>query len=221
MWGTPYGQPVTVSFWWKSSLTGTFCLTIKGGGYTYNASYTYSTAASWQYFTLTVPPPPNGATFFPNADSLFVGFAAYWVNNTSGVWVAGNSWGVTGGINFLVNNGAYIRLTGVQLEKGTLATPFEVRPYAVELQLCQRYYWAMPSGATVKMSPDSNTSTSRYYSSFFPVTMRASPTPTATVSTGGPGANYGTGPTTFGWAVTGVATGTSIDISLMTASAEL
>jgi hypothetical protein len=154
MWGTSYGQPITVSFWWKSSLTGNFCLTLKGGGYCYNASYTYSTAASWQYFTITVPPPPNGATFFPSADNLFVGFAAYWVNNTSGVWVAGNSWGVTGGVNFLVNNGAYIRLTGVQLEKGSVATPFEVRPYGVELALCQRYY---EKSYNVDVAPGTNT----------------------------------------------------------------
>jgi hypothetical protein len=176
MWGTPYGQPITVSFWWKSSLTGNFCFTLKGGGYCYNASYTYSTAASWQYFTITVPPPPNGATFFPSADNLFVGFAAYWVNTTSGVWVAGNSWGVTGGVNFLVNNGAYIRLTGVQLEKGSVATPFEVRPYATELALCQRYMFQMIYQDTAPCYQ--RTSVLGLFTIRFPVTMRSAVNPT-------------------------------------------
>jgi len=200
------GQPVTVSFWYRIpvNFTGTWTavvvwsasvdtrLTDSGVSYTVAGSLALTNTTSWTYASFQAFVPPT-------AQSL----ALQLISTGSTV------------------NGATFQVTGVQLEKGSVATPFEVRPYATELALCQRYYWAHQGGGTVKMSPDSNNSSNRFFSSFFPVTMRASPTPTATVSTGGPGANYGTTATMYGWQVSGVAATTSVDISAMTASAEL
>jgi hypothetical protein len=200
------GQPATVSFWYRIpvSFSGTWSaslvwsaaadtkLTDVGVSYTSAASITLTNTTAWTYASFT--------TFVPLAAQAL---AVQFVTASSGV------------------NGAQFQVTGVQLEKGSVATPFEVRPFATELALCQRYYWAHQGGTGLKMSPDSTNSTSRYFSSFLPVTMRASPTPTATVSTGGPGTNYGTSATMYGWQVSGVATTTSVDISVMTASAEL
>jgi hypothetical protein len=69
---------------------------------------------------------------------------------TAGSWVSGNKYdGVSGQTNFFATTGNIIHITGVQLEKGLVATPFEVRPYATELALCQRYYEQSYSIGTV------------------------------------------------------------------------
>ena len=199
-------QPVTVSFWyriptsftsqWTAELVWNTSVDIKQQDISVSSTsagnLVLTNTTAWTYGTFIGFVPPT-------AQALTVRFLSY--NN--------------------VVNGAQLQFTGVQLEKGTVATPFEVRPYAIELQLCQRYYWAHQGGTTVKMLVDGTNSANRFYSTSLPVTMRASPTPTATVSSGGPGSNYGASPTMFGWQVSGVATATSIDISAMTANAEL
>jgi hypothetical protein len=89
----------------------------------------------------------------------------------------------TGATNILATAGNYIEFTGVQLEKGTVATPFEVRPYATELQLCQRYYYIVTSavnpGYTVLCQGSFIGSTTVAQCLMnFPVTMRAITSPT-------------------------------------------
>ena len=69
------------------------------------------------------------------------------VLTTPNVWSAGNFKGPTGQVNLMATNGATLYITGVQLEKGTVATPFERRPYGTELALCQRYYQILISAA--------------------------------------------------------------------------
>jgi len=64
---------------------------------------------------------------------------------TPGVWQAGDKVRVSGATNFVSTNGATLYITGIQLEKGTIATPFEFRPYDVELQLCKRYFQKLPN----------------------------------------------------------------------------
>ncbi len=59
---------------------------------------------------------------------------------TANTWTTANTVGVTSGYNIYATLNNYIEFTGLQLEKGTIPTPFEFRPYCFELQLCQRYY---------------------------------------------------------------------------------
>jgi len=223
-WGTSLGVPVTLSFWFKSNLSGYTSASIRNKT-AYNWSWTspqltYSTAGVWQYYTMTVPPPPNGSAWGSGnasfAEVIINGFQAG-VSTTG--WNNSTSMGYSGQI-FPSTSGNYVAFTGVQLEKGTIATPFEVRPYATELALCQRYYWAHQGGGSVKMLPDYSASTGRFFATSLPVTMRGTPTPTATVSSG-TGSNYGCTVTMYGWQVSGVTSTTSVDISAMTASAEL
>ena len=157
-WGTPYGSPVTVSFWYRSTTPGNHYFNISNGGFS-SETYLYSVifpvnTSAWQYYTFTIPPPPNGSSWpTTNATGLKLVFMLRGVNVPAGKFASDFSWqAVTGSgsgfkgfipagnvVNFYGQPGS-IDLTGVQLEKGTVATPFEFRPYATELALCQRYY---------------------------------------------------------------------------------
>jgi hypothetical protein len=143
-WGTPYGSPITISYWFKSSATGTFSYGIRNAGpftIAYTGFFTYANAGVWQYISYTVSPPPTGYAWQTgNLAAIEVHVGGTFQGTVSPVgWNAGSNFGISGGANWYSTNG-YVAFTGVQLEKGTVATPFEVRPYATELQLCQRYY---------------------------------------------------------------------------------
>jgi hypothetical protein len=150
-WGTAYGSPVSASFWFKTNapIGSIFALTLRnynsGPGtsyYCYNDRFATSAVNTWQYFTFQIPPPPSTSTWFAgSAGSLELDIGAYTNGLASGTgWVNGNSIGLSDGTNWPATLNNYVAFTGVQLEKGSVATPFEVRPYGVELALCQRYY---------------------------------------------------------------------------------
>ena len=91
---------------------------------------------------------------------------------TAGAWVSSNNVGATGQTNLISTNGATWQITGVQLEEGSVATPFEHRQYGQELALCQRYYYKH-NGNWGNAYTSSN-STSLGFT--FKATMRAQPT---------------------------------------------
>jgi hypothetical protein len=143
-WGTADAQPITVSFWVRSSIAGTYGLGFRNGGgnHSYIAEYTINAANTWEYKTITVPGPTSG-TF--NADNS-IGISVFWdlgtgstLSKASGSWAAGSEIGLTGGTKLIETSGATFYLTGVQVETGTTATPFERRHYGQELSLCFRY----------------------------------------------------------------------------------
>jgi hypothetical protein len=143
-WGTANAAVVTLSFWVRSSLTGTF-----GGAFqnsaadrSYPFSYTISAANTWEQKTITVAGDTSGTWLTTNGIGiqLVIGLgsgATY--SGTANTWAAGNLRTVTGATSVVGTNGATFYITGVQLEKGTVATSFDWRPYTTELQLCQRY----------------------------------------------------------------------------------
>jgi hypothetical protein len=144
-WGTSFGSPVTFSFWVKASITGNYTFHIISAGidYSYLAPYTVVNPNTWEYKTLTIPPPPNGSTWGTGANGWgFFQFRFVQPSASSGTtgWQAGVLQKLYGTVNLVDIQGATWAVTGVQLEKGTVATPFEFRPYATELALCQRYY---------------------------------------------------------------------------------
>jgi len=158
MWGTSFGQPVTVSFWMRSNIANGSIIPINfrnsATNYSYNAPVTVTNGGGWQYATFTVPPPPNGSTWASdNTACVYLGLGAVHAtlySSTPNTWQASNYMGVPGYTPWWTQAGNYIEFTGVQLEKGTVATPWEQRPYAQELALCQRYYYQVtsPSGAS-------------------------------------------------------------------------
>jgi len=150
-WGTANARTVTMSFWVRSSLTGTFGGAI--GNNTLNRmyvfSYTISAANTWEYKTITIAGDTSG-TWLTNSG---VGIQIYLsigagtsVQGTPGVWGSSVRLAPTGQTSVVGTNGATWYITGVQLERNTTATPFEWLPYGLELQLCQRYFEI--SGAT-------------------------------------------------------------------------
>ena len=143
-WGTANAQPVTLSFWVRSSLTGTFGGSFNNSNFSrsYPYSYTINSANTWEYKTITVPGDTTGTWLTNNSTGLHVYFnlgAGSSRSNTAGAWVGSLAVAPTGAVSVVGTNGATFYITGVQLEEGTTATPFEQRLYGTELALCQRY----------------------------------------------------------------------------------
>ena len=177
-WGTADAKTVTLSFWVRSSLTGTFggCLRNGAGNRSYPFSYSIPVANTWTQIAITVAGDTTGTWTTNNTTGMFVTIGlgnGATTSNTAGAWSAGNYTNATGATSVVGTNGATFYITGIQLEKGSTATSFDYRPYGTELQLCQRYFVGTGFG---NMGICTNTTTSWNMSHAFPVTMRATPT---------------------------------------------
>ena len=144
-WGASGASSVTLSFWVRSSLTGTFGGAITNGNEnrSYPFTYTINVADTWEQKTVTVPGDTTGTWKTNNEIGIRVWFGmgvGSTYSGTSGSWVGGSlKFSVTGAVNVLGTLNATWYVTGIQLEKGETATPFENRLYGNELLLCQRY----------------------------------------------------------------------------------
>ncbi len=145
--GTASAQSVTVSFWVRSSLTGTFSGACRNDAANRSYVFTYSISAAntWEYKTVTIAGDTTGTWETGNNTGLFVQFSlgvgSTYSAPSAGSWQAGNFFGLSSAVSVVGTSGATFYITGVQLEAGSVATPFERRPYSTELQLAQRYYW--------------------------------------------------------------------------------
>jgi hypothetical protein len=151
-WGSSSAKPVTLSFWVRSSLTGTFGGGIgdNGGDYTYPFSYTISSPNTWTQISITIPGATGGTWNITNSVGINISWslgtgATY--SGTAGSWTSSvNAYNSTGSVNTVATNGATFYITGVQLEVGSAATSFDFRHYGQELNLCQRYYEVLYNG---------------------------------------------------------------------------
>lgn len=144
-WGTANAAPVTLSFLVYSSLTGSFggSITNAAQDRSYPFSYSIPVANTWTTISLTIPGDTTGTWLTTNGIGLTVFFGigvGVSLVNTAGAWTAGNFLSATGSVSVVGTNGATLYITGVQLEKGTAATSFDVIDYGRQLLQCQRYY---------------------------------------------------------------------------------
>ena len=200
-WGTANAQTVTLSFWVRSSITGTYTIGISNDGLNraYVATYTISSANTWEQKTITIPGDTSGTWLTTNGSGIRV----YWdlgsgsnYNLTAGTW--GGTWGLrtSGSTTWGATTGATFYLTGVQLEVGSSATQFEWRPYGTELALCQRYFQKVTDIAVrVFGQPTNGFRLPNYYK----VTMRANPTVTLSGSGLSTTSVYGQSPDQFSY----------------------
>jgi len=146
MYGTAGAVTTTLSFWVRSSLTGTYCVKYgnSANDRSYVATYTINVANTWEYKTVTIPGDTTGTWV---NDTTACGIQIWWdlgsgssYNTTAGSWTAGTYQRTTAQADVTGTSGATFYITGVQLEKGSQATAFDYRPYGYELQLCERYY---------------------------------------------------------------------------------
>ena len=192
-WGTNTAKSVTLSFWVKSSVTGTFSVSFRTGnvGTSYTAPYTIIQANTWEYETITIPGATIGTWVTDNTTWAYLifslGIGSDYNTGTLNSWVSvSNGQGSTSHTSLMSTLNATWQVTGVQLEVGTQATSFDWRPYSTELAMCQRYFCKTYNDETV---PGTATSVGNLFNSLdgtqgygytgqfnYPVTMRATPT---------------------------------------------
>ena len=186
-WGTANAATVTLSFWVRSSLTGTFSGSLTNGGYTrsYPFSYTISVANTWEQKSITIAGDTTGTWTTDNTAGInvYIDLGSGSSNKgTAGAWTGSGLVGVTGSVNLIGTNGATFYITGVQLEIGTSATPFERRLYGQELINCQRYclkYCGNTLFEDVNCNLIGFNGTTAYGTIFTVVPMRSSPSVTS------------------------------------------
>ena len=187
--GTSDATGFTVSFWVKSSTTGTYAFNVYqyDGSEQVNQTYTIDASDTWEYKSLSFSGNTGTATSYDNSAGFELAWflssgsslgttssISNWTAYTSANYGAGHTANLSG-----VTNG-YFAITGVQLEVGDTATPFEHRSYGDELAKCQRYYAQIAQGAGVCTS----TGTNLYLSVKLPVRMRAVPSVSQTGAMG-------------------------------------
>jgi hypothetical protein len=182
--GTVNAKTVTLSFWVRSSLTGTFggAINNEDNSRGYPFSYTISSANTWEQKSITVPGDTSGTWI--GATNGRWGYVRFGLgvgttnSTTAGAWAGANYFSATGATSVVGTNGATFYITGVQLEAGTTSSSFEYRPYGTELALCQRYYWKKDGSVTYgTIGAGVAQSTSLVKISVeYPVTMRGQPT---------------------------------------------
>jgi hypothetical protein len=175
--GTASAKTITISFWVKSSLTGTFAGGIdnNAGNRSYVFNYTISSADTWENKIITIPGDTSGTWLTDNSRGIGLRFSLGAGSNFDGTvnsWQSGSKFSSSGAVSVIGTLNATFYITGVQLEAGSTATEFERRPIGTELALCQRYCYVATS-EFVGVSINNLTVGGAFYA---PVTMRASPT---------------------------------------------
>ena len=190
-YGTSSAKAITLSFWIKSTKTGTYCLSVTApdGSRNYIKEYTVSASNTWEKKEITIPGDQSGAINNDNGQGLWLQWvlmagtnrhkaADAWSGTTSDIATSNQ-------VNALDNTSNNIYLTGIQLEVGSTATDFEHLSFTEDLALCQRYFcqsytYGIYAGANSTSTPLRKLANGYNYDSIaqfqFPVEMRTGPT---------------------------------------------
>jgi len=182
-WGTANAKTVTLSFWVRSSLTGTFGGSLRNSAVnrSYPFTYSISVADTWEQKSVTIAGDTSGTWLTTTGVGIYVAFALGAGpdrSGTAGAWAASDLRSATGATSVIGTLNATWYITGVQLEVGSVATPFERRPYGTELALCYRYYYKQKAAAQFDTFGAGLCDTTTVCQAItpFPVLMRVSPT---------------------------------------------
>ena len=152
-WGSASAQTITLSFWVRSSIAGTYSGALRNNAVnrSYAFSYTINAANTFEYKTVTITGDTSGTWTTDNSCGIFVDWdlgSGTNFNGTANAWSAGNFLRNSSGTNWIATSGATFYITGVQFEAGTVASPFERRDYGREFDMCQRYCQVAGGGAS-------------------------------------------------------------------------
>jgi hypothetical protein len=182
--GTSTPSQITVSFWVKSSVTGTYSIAFYNEGVgsvprTYVTTYVINTADTWEQKSVTITGDGvSGAGYWGSTNTAGLGLyfdLGCGTNQqaTANTWTSGNVRRVSGTVRLMNTSSATWQITGVQLEVGSTATPFERRLFGQELDNCKRYFQKYGDYEAVGVAKDATAAIFSY--PLFP-TMRAAPT---------------------------------------------
>ena len=184
--GTANAKNSTLSFWVKSSIAGNFGFTAQyvdsGGTNLYNLrSYTVNSANTWEYKIISIPKNTSNAfqqkTHLPGFRLNWdLGEGATYSGSVTGNWQSAYVNGLSGGVKIANTNGATWQITGVMLEEGDQASPFEYEDYDRTLETCQRYYQTSGQNRTYGLPFNQYTTTNAYSCMRWWKKMRVTPT---------------------------------------------
>ena len=187
-WGTANAKTVTLSFWVRSSVTGTFggSLTNGSSNRSYPFTYTISVANTWEQKSVTIAGDTSGTWVSTNTTALRLNYGlgtGSTLVGTAGAWNSDNDFSATGAVDLINTLNATWYITGVQFEVGTQATSFEYRQYQQELALCQRYFQTLTQNTNQVIGAFVGfTTTALIFSYSLGVQMRTTPTYISTVT---------------------------------------
>ena len=177
--GNSGAKSVTLSFWVRSSATGTYCITLanSASNRSFVSEYTISSADTWEKKTITVAGDTTGTWLTTTGIGLKVFFClavGSTYQQSAGSWgTTSFAFGSSNQTNWLGTNGNTLYITGVQLEVGEQATPFEHEDYGTTLAKCERYTLTL-GGLTLSKMREADRIRANTYQ--FGKTMRAAPT---------------------------------------------
>jgi hypothetical protein len=200
-WGTSNAKTVTISFWVKSNLTGTYSFAIQKPDttmYMINREYTINTADTWEYKTITITPTAGSTSLITSAAGIInndngmglnLAWGLAWGTNyqgTTNTWAADARYASPSQVNWLNSTSNNFYLTGAQLELGSNATPFEHRSYGDELARCERYFQTYNPTQQTLVYNEGSAATHKFTMFYIMNSMRAAPSVSlANLTTGG------------------------------------